>query len=436
MLREILASRKKIVSVGLPALIGQGTAAAWGVVTIYVARVLPSDAYAAYSVARSVEFFAALLGGGFVLMAYLKYAAEGSGPREKRLINAGALLTAALAAAGAAALVLCSGLLQSFYSNLDLRGIPAILALMVLAEALCAIPKNLLYARHRTSQVMWGDLAAFAIRTAIVLFLALTGRLRTPHAIFAAQALSSVVSMLVVVSLGGTFGERGAGIDRESIRKILSFSFFTLGTSLAGYIYTWTDILMLGKLASPDQVSAYGVCRSLAAFAISLNSAANIVLLPLASRMTRASQQGILRRTWQGIAIILAILLPFTLIVVLFPVPILHLLFDGKYDYGWPVLVGLCLVNLVRPVGSLFSATASGIGKPSYSLIAIAASAVLNLGLNFILIPRFGGIGAVISSGAAVSAGAGIVTVMTSSYIRKARIREMGEVPAAPPPEF
>jgi O-antigen/teichoic acid export membrane protein len=419
MFREIFESRRRIVSIGLPAVISQGTAAAWGIVTIYVARILPSDAFAAYSVARSVEFLAALLGGGFVLQALLKFAAEGSGLREKRLLNASSLLTAVLAAGGAVALVAGSGFLQGFYSNLDLRGIPAILSLMVLSEAVCAIPKNALLSRHRTPAVMWGDLAAFAVRTAIVLYLAVSGRLRTAHAIFGAQALSSVVSTVVVVLLGGRFYEKGAGITRESIRKVAAFSMFTLGTSVASFIYSWTDILMLGKLAPPDQVAGYGVCRSLAAFAISLNSAANIVLLPLASRMTVANRDGVLKRTWQGILIIEGILLPFTLVVCLFPVPILHLLFDGKYDSSWPMLVALCAVNLFRPIGSLFSATAAGIGRPVFSLVSIVMSAALNLGLNFLLIPVLGGLGAAISSGTAVLAGALAVSVLTIRHSRK-----------------
>jgi O-antigen/teichoic acid export membrane protein len=436
MLREILASRRKIVSIGLPALIGQGTAAAWGIVTIYVARVLPSDAYAAYSVARSVEFFAALLGGGFVLQALLKFASEGTGPREKKLVNAGSLLTAGLAVFGAAALALGGGLLQSFYGNLQLGGIPGILALMVLAEAMCAIPKNVLFARQRTKTVMWGDLTAFVLRSGIVVFLAATGRLRTSHAIFGAQALSSVASTLVLIYLGGRFGESGAGATRESFRQILRFSVFTLGSSLASFVYTWTDILMLGKLAPPDQVSAYGVCRSLAAFAVSLNAAANIILLPLASRMTSQSRSGVIQRTWQGIAIITAILLPFTIIVVLFPVPILQLLFDGKYNYASPVLVALCLINLIRPVGSLFSATAAGVGKPLYSLISVATSAVLNIVLNAVLIPPYGGLGAAIATAISMAGGGAAIVLMVSAHVRRKRIVEIGEVPTSPLQNF
>lgn len=419
MLRDLFQSRRKIVSIGLPALISQGTAAVWGVVTLYVARVLPSDAYAAYSVARSVEFFAALLGGGFVLQALMKFAAEGSGTREKKLINSGSLLTGVLALGGACLLLVGRGLLQGFYADLQLAGLPEILAVMVLAEAACAIPKNILLARHRTSVVMWGDLTAFALRTTVVLYLATSGRLRAPHAIFAAQAGSSLISMFVVLAMGGRFGEPQARVSRESMREVLRFSLYTLGGSLASFVYTWTDILMLGKLSPPAQVAAYGVCRSIAAFAISLNNAANIVLLPLASRMTSQSRTGILRRTWQGIAVIMAILLPFTLVVVIFPVPILHALFGGKYDYGWPVLVTLCAVNLLRPLGSLFSATASGVGKPVFSLVSIVLSALLNVGLNALLIPRYGGMGAAVATAVSILGGGTAVVLLVTAYVRR-----------------
>lgn len=424
LLREILGARGRIASIGLPALVSQAAVAAWGVVVILVARVVPKEAYAAYSVARSIEFFAALLGGGFVLQALLKFAAEGSGRREKELLNAASLMTAVLSVAGALLILAGGPLIESFYGDLDLAGLPPVLALVVLLEGLCGIPKNALLAAHRTRTVMWGDLASFAVRAGAVAWLALERRLSTPHQVFAAQAASSFVCLVILVSLGGRFTAHGAGTSLARVGQVMSYSLVTLGTTIASFVYSWTDILMLGKMAPEGETAAYGVCRSMAAFAMVLNSAANIVLIPLASRMSSQGRGGILRRTWQGVLIVEVALLPFVLLAVVFAKPILHLLFGGRYDSGWPVLTTLLLASLVRPPGSLFSATGAGVGRPGYSLQSVVVTALVNVALNAILIPRYGALGASIATAASLSMGSLAIVILVTRHLSERRAAE------------
>jgi O-antigen/teichoic acid export membrane protein len=417
--RDILRSRGKIVSVGFPVLVSQGTVAAWGLVGVILARVMPQDAFAAYSVSRSIEYFAGILGGGFVLQALLKFAAEGSGPREKRLLNASVLLTGGLSIAGALALFLGSRLIQSFYSDLDLRGVPELLAVVILTTAATGIAKNGLLAVQRTPAVMWGDLTTFVVRSGAVLLLAIPGLLLSPHQVFTAVAASNVIGMTVMLLLGGKLYARGAGTSAESIREVTNFSLLTLGTTFSTLIYWTGDVLMLGKLSSEAEVAAYSACRGLTSFAMTLNMAANLVLLPMASKMSRAGKGGVARRTWQGIVLIEAALIPFTLAIALFPVPILHLLFGGKYDHAWPVMVTLALGNLVRPVGSLFSSTASGAGKPVYSLVSVTAGALVMIVLNLLLIPSMGGQGAAISTAVSVVVSSAVVFILTDAFLKR-----------------
>lgn len=418
MIAEIRASWGRLVSVGLPAVVSQGTNAVWGVVTLLVARVLPEQQYAAFSLAKTVEILAVTVGGGFVMQALLKYASEGSG-RRAETVNSAAALALALTLGGAGLLIACGGLIQSFYSGIPLGGLPAVLSLMVLSEGICAVPRNNLLAVQKTRQVMWGDLAGFATRMSIVLYLALSGRLSSPHPIFMAQAVSNVVCLLVLARGGGRFFERGAGVARESLARVWRFSVYTLGTSLAAYIYSWTDILMLGRMA-PGDVATYGVARSLTMFVASLNQAANIVLLPLASRMhTTGRTPGVAARTWQGIILVEAIQLPVIAVFAIFPRQILDILFEGRYSDGWAVVMVLALLNLFKPVGSLFSSTACGLGKPEYSLRSVLISALLNVGLNALLIPRIGGLGAAIATVFSVISGGTAIWIAVSSYLRK-----------------
>ncbi len=418
MIREILASRGKIVSIGLPALVSQGSNAVWGVITLLVARVLPEEQYAAFALGKTVEILAVVVGGGFVMQALLKFASEGEGRRRGDIVNSAAALSMVLILAGAGILLAGGGLFRSFYDQIPLSGLPEVLALLVVTEGICAIPRNNLIAVQNTRAVMWGDLSGFAVRVSIVVYLVQTGRLSTPHSIFLAQSASNAICLLVLLRTGGRFFERGVRATRDGIKAVWRFSVYTLGTSLAAYIYSWTDILMLGKMA-PGDVATYGVARSLTMFVANLNQAANIVLLPLVSRMQSTGRTpGVAARTWQGIAIVEAIQIPLIAVFAIFPRQILDLLFDGRYTEGWPVVTALAILNLFKPVGSLFSSVACGLGKPEYSLRSVILTAILNVGLNAILIPVLGGLGAALATIVSATLGALTVLLAVNSYLR------------------
>lgn len=406
------------MKVGFPALVSQGTNALWGVITLLAARVLSNEAYAAFSLGKSIEILAVIMGGGFVMQALMKFASEAAGPGRGEIVNSASALSIALTLAGAGILFAGGGLLQDFYDGIPLGGLPSVLALLVLTEGACAIPRNHLIARQKTGTVMQGDLAGFAVRIAILAWLLLEDRLDSPHPLFLAQSASNVVCLAFLVRGGGRFFESGARVAKEALATVWKFSVFTLGSFFASYVYSSTDILMLGKLA-PGEVAVYGVARSLTMFVTSLNQAANIVLLPLASRMQSTGRTGgVMARTWQGIAIVEAIQVPFIAAFAVFPRQILHLLFGGRYDEGWPVVMVLSLLNLFKPLGSLFSSAACGLGKPEFSLRSVTVSAVLNVGLNALLIPVLGGLGAAIATVFSVIAGGTAVYLAVRSYTR------------------
>lgn len=418
MLREILASRGKILSIGLPALVSQGSLALWSVLTLLVARVLEKEQYAAFSVAKTVELFALVMGGGFVIQALLKFASEHESIRRRDIVNSAAVLAGGLTILGSVLLLAGGGLLSSFYSEIPLQGLPPVLALLVLTEGLCAVPRNNLLAAQRTRAVMWADIAGFLTRLSIVGSMLLARRLHTPHPIFLAQSVSNVVCLGILLIQGGVFVERGSSVTLSGMRAVLSYSVYTLGTSIAVYVYSWTDILMLGKLA-PEDVAVYGIARSLTQFVTSLNQAANIVLIPVTSRMkTGGRASGISRRTWHGIAIVEAIQAPFVILFAVFSRQILDLLFDGRYSEGWPIVTALALLNLVKPVGSLFSSTAAGIGRPRFSLWSVLVTAFLNVLMNLILIPRLGGLGAAIATMVSVTGGSIAIVIAVSNHLR------------------
>jgi len=419
MFSEILKFRRKIVGLGLPAMVSTGTLAIWGVFAIFIARALPEEAYAAYALARSIQLFGALLGGGFVIQAVIKFSSEGDSSRERQLANTGMLVSAALAVLSALLLLSGSGILRSFYSDIDLQGIPEILALFILVSTASQLPRSLLVARHRLNQVMISDIISFLLRVGFVGSYMLSGALNSPIQIFWAMIIGNAAALVVNIWLARDLISLRLGIGPGHVKLLLGFSIFTLGTSLANFVYTRTDILLLGKLAEPLQVSAYGVCRTLTGFVQNLITASNMILLPLISRMwMRGQRKEILRRALSGILLVELIQLPIVLAFIFMPRGLLHFIYNGRYDHAWPVLLILGALTIIRPLGSIFSTMSLGMGKPSYSLYSVLVSAGVNVGLNLVLIPRYGAAGAAVATAVAVILGTIAIMLLTIRHWR------------------
>ncbi len=90
----------------------QGSLALWGILSIFIARQLPDQAYAAYSIARSIELFAGLLGGGFVLQALLKLGSEKPSGETSTAANTAILMTLGFSVAAAVILLVFRGALM------------------------------------------------------------------------------------------------------------------------------------------------------------------------------------------------------------------------------------------------------------------------------------------------------------------------------------
>ncbi|MCK5840980.1 MAG: oligosaccharide flippase family protein [Candidatus Sabulitectum sp.] len=416
----MVLKRSKALSLGVPALVSQGSLALWGVISILIARQLPDDAYAAYALARSIEMFAGLLGGGFVLQALLKLGSEKQSRQTSATANTAILVTLVFSFVVSGLMLLFGGSLNSFYPDISLQRITPLIALVVVTGSLAYIPRNLLLTRLSTGKVMQADIVSFLIRGGIVGWLIYTGTLTGAVQVLKATALANMGAFLINSWNVRRIFDPSAGINRTALKRVLGFAVFSLGTSFAGFIYTRTDILMLGKLAPPGDVAAYSASRALTSMVVMVSAAANMVLMPAVSRdWTSGLRKSVLKRSMKAIGIVQLIQLPVVVALVVFPRQIIDLVYHGRYAENWPILAILGGLSLVRPFGSIFSTVSAAMNKPQYSFWCVLLSAAVNVTLNIILIPTMGGIGAAWATVAAVVSGAAAIVFLSIRHWRK-----------------
>jgi len=98
-------------------------------------------------------------------------------------------------------------------------------------------------------------------------------------------------------------------------------------------------------------------------------------------------------------------ILVYTIMVIFFLINInfiLNIVFKGKYDSTVPYILAFIPISFLPVIKNTFEPVSRGIGKTKVYLFTFV-SAMLNLVGNIILIPRLGIIGAIISTGLAIS---------------------------------
>jgi O-antigen/teichoic acid export membrane protein len=160
------------------------------------------------------------------------------------------------------------------------------------------------------------------------------------------------------------------------------------------------DILMLGAMASNAEAGMYQVASRASMLLVVILNAINAVVTPSLSKYHAendyAAMQVLIRK---ASLLITALTLPLVIIVTFGASLILQVLFGADYadaDRAFVLLGWAQAVNaFAGPVGLVLIMT----GHQKLALYGVVASTVVNLGLNFILIPQFGINGAAFATG-------------------------------------
>ena len=186
-------------------------------------------------------------------------------------------------------------------------------------------------------------------------------------------------------------------------KELLFFSLPLLGVAMLGMIIAWADTLMLGYFKTSATVGLYNAAQPLAHFITYPLEALLLVYMPVTSGLYAKGEMSEMRRNFSVLTKWLCSLtLPLFLILFLFPDVVLNFLFGANYIFAATALrilsLGFIVSNFLGPSG----ATLIAIGESKFIMWATLTTAVLNVGLNILLIPPFGIVGAAVASVVAI----------------------------------
>lgn len=181
-------------------------------------------------------------------------------------------------------------------------------------------------------------------------------------------------------------------------KRLVSYAVPMVFTAVSFYIYTHSDILIIQAFLGEESVGIYGVAVRLLdtlhvpAAAIGSASAAFFV-------SKRESKPEELPKLFYNVSKwIFVIFFPLTIGLILTAHDLIPFLFGEEYAMAAIVLVIYAPTLLVKSFSGTYSLALDYLGYAKERAIAVSISAALNVGLNFILIPHYGLVGAAITT--------------------------------------
>lgn len=186
---------------------------------------------------------------------------------------------------------------------------------------------------------------------------------------------------------------------KEISKKLITFGLPVMITSVASIVISYTDTVMITAFRTLEEVAVYSAAIPTAGLLWFFGASLAIVLLPLSSEMWKKKQSHLMK---EGVNLLykygIVLIIPFAIIMFVFPDLILRILFGAAYSGGADVLRILSVAAVFFTIGQINASILSGIGKPNVNAKISGIAAFFNLASNFILIPWIGIEGAAIST--------------------------------------
>lgn len=380
---------------------------------IYIARVFSTDDYGLINYAASlIAFFTSVGTLGFSGIIIKSFSED-----EK---NTGKYLGSAIGARlmfSVGAIVLLQVIVRT--ANSEDAMLPTIVFYQSISILFGAFDLIVYWFRYQyeAQRVAVLKLAAFFVSAAwrivvVAVFRSLTGY------VFGVTLETVVFSILLAVSFRKNYPEHRFRFSARTVRDLLLISYPFITSEILSTIYGQTDKIMLKSMMNNEAVAMYSVALTLAG-AISIIPQALIEgFRPdiLKYRATDPAQYH--RRLKQLYASVFWICIAYCIAITVLAKWIILILYGEKYLGAVPALSLVVWYTTFSYFGSINNIYMVAENKAKWVQITTLVGALTNVCLNFLLIPRFGVVGA---------AGASLLTQFIANFVMVYLIKPLRE---------
>ena len=363
------------------------------------------DGFGLYALVMSIVSFAYLFARAGIPGTVRRYAAEFDGRGERDLIGIvlgrglrNSILTGLAAAFLLAAL---TGPLSAFFHHASLRSYLLIGSVLVIPMVLLSVIRALLEGLQQYSYLMRVSLFTSP------LWLALCAVALYAKAGITGVLLATLAVELVNLAALGMRATRDLRISwrgplPDSIKNRLQRYNLALAALILLDVIVWqrSELLFLGRLSNAAQVSFYAVPFALTERVVDLIPGAVLgVLLPgLAFAQASPDPSRVGAVFGEALRYLALLTLPITLVGIVLAPFIIRILYGSDFGGATIVLQILLVAVLFGVIGQASRSALLGMEAQGRLLKTGVAAAALSIALDFLLIPRWGAVGAAIAN--------------------------------------
>jgi O-antigen/teichoic acid export membrane protein len=182
---------------------------------------------------------------------------------------------------------------------------------------------------------------------------------------------------------------------RFPAREVFGFALPLITVDLLFVVMNTTNVWMLEHFSSTTEVADYRVVQPAARLNILVMTSFTLLFTPLAARLFARGDRGAVRELyWRTAAWIAVFSFPVFALTFASAHDLTVALFGGRYAGSAPILALLAVGYYFNAALGFNGLTLRVYGLVRYVVVISAAAAVANLGINLLLIPAFGAVGA------------------------------------------
>lgn len=276
-----------------------------------------------------------------------------------------------------------------------------IASIAIITTAMTAIVSATLQGLKKTKKFVF--IQAILMQLIFIVFLLLNNIVKITDNLVIIYVLSNVVSTLIAMAIllntFNNFKEQGIKeVYKYDLLKIINVSFPMLFSGSIAMLMSWTDIIMLGIFKSESEVGVYGVVLKLAGLTGIALVAINSVSVPkFVEFYINKNLKGLEKIVKQSTKLIFITSFPLLLLYLFFSKTIMGI-FGDEFIIGAMALIIISLGQFINAIsGSVGYIMQMTDNQKIFQNVIIIAS-LLNITLNYFLIPMYGINGAAIAS--------------------------------------
>jgi len=396
--------RQSVISLGTII----GLTALGYIATMYFAHILGPAILGSYYLFLSYYGVFSLIGDGGLGGAVTKRISEGTDQGE--FFSAFIILRIVLLTVSVTALLFLAPYLKDFLSS----GLLLWLILALIAGTIAGVASSGVYGSAKVGVAQISDLLSNIVRILVQIIATFLG--------YAAAGLAGgfVIGLLAGFALNYYYLPlKPVKFGAYHIKSLFSFSFWIFLTSSGFTIFATADTILIGYYLSNADVGIYRVAYQITGAVLFIATALNTALFPRMSRWnTDGDLLSISSALTRAISFSLMLAIPVVVGGIILGDRLLYYLYGADFVAGTSALVVLLVMQIFSVFVTLQILCLNAMNYPKNSFIATSLAAVINIGLNIILIPFMGILGAAIATLISVTLNATLSHFLLSRHLK------------------